>query len=242
MITHVYLFGTGQAATSAGNKPPIIITVEKLIWNAIFAVARGNIDLLKAIKTLAESFPWLEVETETQNDWVRHWFNGIPNWKASATDVSGQTRSEAGIPDPTEISAFTKDLEMESQDTTIDVERSDDDLHREMDIDLTDAMSSPTDGWRGSPPVIEPNHQGSHGQPSPLFTPECTPEVFSSLPLFLPDSEEDKNPIHLVRHATFAKDLISKDYHVYDNHYERHIITTVVWVSGDSRTRWNDQG
>jgi len=58
---------TGQAATLAGSKKPrIIITIEKLIWNTIFAVAQGNVDLLKAMEHLAESFPWLELETENQ--------------------------------------------------------------------------------------------------------------------------------------------------------------------------------
>ena len=220
-------------ATLAGNKPRIIITVEKLIWNTIFAVARGNIDLLKALENLADSFPWLEVEAESQNDWVRYWFDGITDCEVATAGVSGQIHSETGS--TTEISATAEDRGAEEGDTANDVESLDgvdDDLHHEMDVDLTDTIPPATDGLRGSSLVIEAN-QGSHDhdQVSPLFTPECTPAVSPGQPLFLPDSD-DENLIHLVRRAAFSEDLISTDYHAYDNHYERHIIRTVIWVSG----------
>lgn len=127
------------------------------------------------------------------------------------------------------------DAEVEGQDKVDDVEGLMDDDYHGMDIDLLGAISPPTDGLR----VIEPNHQPtvsrwSHDHTSPLFMPECTPEALPHQPLFLHDSEDEQDPIHLVRQAPFSKDLICKDYHVYDNHYECHIITSVIWVSRGS--------
>ena len=76
--------------TLAGSeKPRIIITIEKLIWNTIFAVAQGNVDLLMAMENLAESFPWLELETENQINWVRHWFDGIRDCEVAAVAAMG---------------------------------------------------------------------------------------------------------------------------------------------------------
>lgn len=229
-VSIVNLNGTGQVATLAGsNKPHIIITIEKLIWNTIFAVARGDVDLPRAVENLAESFPWVEVETENQIDWVRHWFDGFTDYEAAAMGVSETRRSISPQEDggPTGISA--RDAEVEGQNN------ADDGLYHEMDIDLVDAISSPTIDSS----VIKPNHQPtiaqrSHDHTSALFTPEYSPEALPRQSLFLFDSEiseEEKNPIHLVRQAPFSECLISKDHCVYDNHHERHIITSVIWVS-----------
>ena len=72
------LTGATQMAVLSGNqKPRVIATVEKLIWATIFAVARGEVHFEEAVRNLAESLPWLEVEAATQNEWIRHWFDGV---------------------------------------------------------------------------------------------------------------------------------------------------------------------
>lgn len=185
---------------AGSEKPCIIITIEKLIWNTIFAVAQGNVDLLMAMENLAESFPWLESETENQINWVRHWFDGTRDCKVAAMaamGVSGKScsifRQEVGGPTGMSVG----DAEAEGEDKVDDVKglMDDDGLYHGMDIDLLDAISPPMDGSR----VIEPNHQPtiswqSHDHTSPLFTPEALPHQ----PLFLLDSEDEQNPIHLI--------------------------------------------
>jgi len=261
---NINLIGTGQVATLASNKKPrIIITIEKLIWDTIFAVARGNVDLLKAIENLAESFPWMEVEAENQIDWVRHWFDSVTDYEVAAMGVSGQSRSDIFQPEDRSSNEISmKDLEMEGENHTDHIDdlkkltNDDDGLHHEMDIDFMDATSSPTEGPRvtiprfydqtsplftpeRTPPSPKRTTPPSPERTPPLFTPERTPDVLSRQPLFLPEDGDQAKSIHVIQRAPFLNDLISKEYCVYDNHYERHMVTTIFWVSGGLQRCWD---
>lgn len=254
-IQGFYLIGSGQVATLAGNKKPrIIATVEKLIWNTVFAVARGNVDLLKAVEILAESFPWLEVEAENQNDWVRHWFDGTGSARSESATGGSLSGHCLSVPPPG-VGAFTERLGSEAggEDIAIDhdVERSvdiDNGLGDKMDIGFSSATSSTVDGLRVSPPVSGTEIQPPTASPqtkspaSPLFTPHGTPgNVSPSQPLFLPDDDDDDDTpslSHLVQQPLFLSDLPSKDYWVSDNHSKRHLIRATVWVSLEFTDGW----
>lgn len=213
-----------------GNKKPAIIdTVEKLIWNTIFVVARGKIDLLQGVENLAESFPWLEVEAESQNEWVRYWFDGPPDPEAAASmamSLPGEHFSLLPLETnhSTEISAGDLEGGVNATDAHVNVGSS---LDNAMDID----PSQPEATLR-TPPV----------SPSSLRTPlgHGTPEIVPlRQPLFLPDpdsySDEERLPIHLVRQALFSGDFPSMEFDVFDNLLERHLIRITFWVSGHLR-------
>lgn len=64
-------------ATWLGNeKPQIIEKVEKLIWDAVFALATGRLDPEKAAEHIVDSIPWIEVQALTQHSSACDWFKG----------------------------------------------------------------------------------------------------------------------------------------------------------------------
>lgn len=72
-------------ATRLGNeKPQVIEKVERLIWDAVFALATGRLDPEKVAEHIADSIPWLEVQALTQNSLARDWFKEEPQPKVMA--------------------------------------------------------------------------------------------------------------------------------------------------------------
>ena len=55
----------------------MIEKVERLIWDAVFALATGRLDPEKVAEHIADSIPWLEVQALTQNSSVRDWFKVV---------------------------------------------------------------------------------------------------------------------------------------------------------------------
>ena len=54
----------------------MIEKVERLIWDAVFALATGQLNPEKVAEHIADSIPWLEVQALTQNSLVHDWFKG----------------------------------------------------------------------------------------------------------------------------------------------------------------------
>lgn len=56
-----------------GNqKPPRLLEVEVIVWKALFAVARGEIDAEMALIRVMENIPWAKLDTI--DDPERFWF------------------------------------------------------------------------------------------------------------------------------------------------------------------------
>jgi hypothetical protein len=62
----------------------VIEKVERLIWDAVFALATGRLDPEKVAEHIADSIPWLEVQALTQHSLARDWFKGEPQPKVMA--------------------------------------------------------------------------------------------------------------------------------------------------------------
>lgn len=62
----------------------MIEKVERLIWDAVFALATGRLDPEKVAEHIADSIPWLEVQALTQHSSACDWFKGEPQPKLMA--------------------------------------------------------------------------------------------------------------------------------------------------------------
>lgn len=88
MISPLYLFVTIRlsmksyhrrtlidfAAKLGPRKPPLILKVENLIWDALFKLAEGRINVYDVLLGLSNSLPWDEIESEL-NLVTQTWFH-----------------------------------------------------------------------------------------------------------------------------------------------------------------------
>jgi hypothetical protein len=88
MISPLYLLTTARlsmrsyhrrtvidlAAKLGPKKPPLILTVENLIWDAVFKLSEGRVLVHDVLKDLANSLPWNEINGEL-NPGTETWFN-----------------------------------------------------------------------------------------------------------------------------------------------------------------------
>lgn len=223
----VTLTGATQMAVLSGNKKPrIIATIEKLIWGTVFAVARGEAHLEEAVRSLAESLPWLEVEAETQNKWIRHWFDGVQEERAPvALEPPGTNEA---VP---EGKCGTANSAGDNGDGIIGTQH---------DLTVTFSKVDPKEIYGN----VSESGQKSLDPPS-LPHNQCTPEPVVSEtfhspiarePLFLPDSDEEckeetLTEMHQIRQPLFSEELPCMTYVVADNHHTKHTIRIVTWVS-----------
>jgi hypothetical protein len=63
-----------SAAKLGPQKPPLILTVENLIWDALFKLAEGRSLVHDVLLDLANSLPWSEINGEL-NPATEAWFN-----------------------------------------------------------------------------------------------------------------------------------------------------------------------
>lgn len=87
MISPLYLLNTARlslksfhrrsiidvAAKLGPKKPSLILTIENLIWDAIFKLAEGHSTVYDIIRELVESLPWSEIDGELIPG-AREWF------------------------------------------------------------------------------------------------------------------------------------------------------------------------
>ncbi len=64
------------AARLGPHKPPRILAVESSIWDAIFRLAEGRVSVYTALRELAESLPWSDIDMAASNcEADQQWFN-----------------------------------------------------------------------------------------------------------------------------------------------------------------------
>ena len=62
------------AAKLGPRKPPLILKVENLIWDAVFKLSEGHHEAHTVLLELAESLPWTEINGSL-NPGTEGWFN-----------------------------------------------------------------------------------------------------------------------------------------------------------------------
>jgi hypothetical protein len=91
MISPLYLFMTWRlslksfqrgflidlAARLGPHKHPLLLSVEKLIWDAVFKLADGAPSVYDVLKDLTLSLPWNEINDEL-NFGTEKWFAPVP--------------------------------------------------------------------------------------------------------------------------------------------------------------------
>ena len=63
------------AARLGPNKPPRILAVESSIWDAIFRLAEGRISVYTALRGLADSLPWFDIDMASNCEADQQWFD-----------------------------------------------------------------------------------------------------------------------------------------------------------------------
>jgi hypothetical protein len=62
------------AARLGPSKPPLVLAVEKLIWDAIFKLANGPFTPYDVLHDLSNSLPWSDIN-DALNCNAEHWFS-----------------------------------------------------------------------------------------------------------------------------------------------------------------------
>lgn len=66
------------------NKPQVLLKIENLIWDAVFAIAERPADIETIISQLALTMPWDDIEAASQLNDEKSWFNILTGGKISA--------------------------------------------------------------------------------------------------------------------------------------------------------------
>ena len=88
MISPLYLFVTSRLSTKSYNrrtlidlaaklgprKPPLISKVENLIWDSLFKLAEGRLNVYDVLLGLSNSLPWDEIDGDL-NRVTKTWFH-----------------------------------------------------------------------------------------------------------------------------------------------------------------------
>ena len=56
------------AARVGPHKPPCLLAVENLIWDAVFRLAEGHVSVYTVLRDLANSLPWSDIDTASNCD------------------------------------------------------------------------------------------------------------------------------------------------------------------------------
>ena len=248
-----------MASRMGSKRPRVIATVERAIWNVVFAVARGERDLEEAVQNLAESLPWLEVEAETQNDWISRWFDGKKEDSVSALELGVGETSKAILEEGHGASEVVEEdsvrMDCDSTASVSQLNDAEDDGHSDMDCDLVSTVPQPHPSFssvealdisQAESQSLDASSQGVTQLPS---SPQlATPSAFrlerptGREPLFLPDSDDEwdynepstETPTahgHQVQQALFSDTLNKTTYIIRDNQHNIHTIEVVDWVS-----------
>lgn len=62
------------AAKLGPQKPPLILAVENIIWDALFKLAEGRFLVYDILLELSNSLPWTEINS-TLNPGTKTWFD-----------------------------------------------------------------------------------------------------------------------------------------------------------------------
>jgi len=62
------------AARLGPHKPPRVLAVESVIWDAIFRLAEGHISVYTVLRDLAKSLPWSDIDIASNCDADKQWF------------------------------------------------------------------------------------------------------------------------------------------------------------------------
>lgn len=73
------------AARLGPHKPPRILTVEKIIWDAVFRLAEGCVSVYTVLRDLANSLPWSNIEMASNCDTDKQWFT--PAFRMSLSPI-----------------------------------------------------------------------------------------------------------------------------------------------------------
>ena len=198
---------------------------------------------------MAESLPWLEVEAETQNEWISRWFDGKEGDSAPALELMVGEMSKAILEEGHGASEVAdKDSVRMDCDSTASVSQLNDAEgggHSDMDCDLVSTVPQPHPSF-SSVEALDTSQAESQGlDASPQLT---TPLAFrlerptGREPLFLPDSDDEwdhNEPSteiptahgHQVQQVLFSDTLNKTTYIIRDNQHNIHTIEVVDWVS-----------
>ena len=66
------------AARLGPHKPPPVLAVENLIWDAIFRLAEGQVSVHEVLCDLADSFPWSDIDVALNCHMEKGWFAPAP--------------------------------------------------------------------------------------------------------------------------------------------------------------------
>ena len=210
-----------------GNKKPrVIATIEKLIWGTVFTVARGEAHLEEAVRSLAESVPWLEVEAETQNKWIRHWFDGVQEERAPiAVEPTGtnETVPEGKCRTANSAGNDGDGIIGTHHDLTVTFSK----------VDLKEIFGYISESGRTSPDLLSLPH--NQCTPEPVIVSEIFDSPIAREPLFLPDSDEEckeetRTEMHQIRQPLFLEELPCMTHAVANNHHTKHTIRIVTWA------------
>jgi hypothetical protein len=216
-----------MAVLSGNKKPRVIATIEKLIWGTVFAVARGEAHLEEAVRSLAESLPWLEVEAETQNKWIRHWFDGVQEERAPvALEPTGtnETVPEGKCGTANSAGNDGDGIIGTHHDLTVTFSK----------VDLKEIFGNVSEsGQKSLDPASLPYNRCT---PEPVVDSEIFHSPIAREPLFLPDSDEEckeetRTEMHQIQQPLFSEELPCMTRTVADNHHTKHTIRIVTWVS-----------
>lgn len=62
------------AARLGPHKPARLLVVENMIWDAVFRLAEGRISVYTALRDLANSLPWFDIDMAFNCDADKRWF------------------------------------------------------------------------------------------------------------------------------------------------------------------------
>jgi len=62
------------AARLGPHKPPRVLAVESVIWDAIFRLAEGHVSVHTVLRELANSLPWSDIDIASNCDADKQWF------------------------------------------------------------------------------------------------------------------------------------------------------------------------
>jgi hypothetical protein len=67
------------AARLGPHKPPRVLAVEQIIWDAIFRLAEGRVSVNVVLRDLANSLPWSDIDKALNCDADKQWFTPAPS-------------------------------------------------------------------------------------------------------------------------------------------------------------------
>lgn len=66
------------AARLGSHRPPLVLAVENLIWDALFRLAEGQVSVYVVLRDLANSLPWSDIDEALNCYTDEGWFVPAP--------------------------------------------------------------------------------------------------------------------------------------------------------------------